>query len=316
MRVRPNRLKKEQWVQSFRQEILQYPAVLLLTPQGLTAREDLQVRRRIKALQAHYRVVKNRLARLAFQGTPLEPLSSALRGMTAVAYHTDGVALAKLVRDLMKEYSRLAFKAAVVEGQLFTDKQLDVLVHLPSREVARAQVLGLLQGPAARVVRLLAAPLQQFLAVLHQYQARRAGEPDSEGGSPMAELTKEQVIEYLSGLTVTQLIELVKDLEQRWGVQAAAAVPMAVPVAGGAPAAAAEEEKVITYSVVIKDAGQQKVQLIKVLREIFPELGLKEAKALVDAAPKTIKEGLTREEAEDLKKKLEQAGATVEITSK
>ncbi|MCS7313449.1 MAG: 50S ribosomal protein L7/L12 [Acidobacteria bacterium] len=132
----------------------------------------------------------------------------------------------------------------------------------------------------------------------------------------MAELTKEQVIEYLSGLTVTQLVELVKDLEQRWGVQAVTAVPMAVPAAGGVAPAAVEEEKVITYSVVIKDAGQQKVQLIKVLREIFPELGLKEAKALVDAAPKTIKEGLTREEAEDLKKKLEQAGATVEITSK
>ncbi len=316
MRVRPNRWKKEQWVQSFRQEVLQYPAVLLLAPQGISAREDLQIRRRIKALQARYRVVKNRLARLAFRGTPFEKLSDALRGMTAVAYHTDGVALAKLVRDLMREHTHLAFKAAVVEGQLFTDKQLDLLINLPSKETARAQLLGLLEGPAARTVRLLAAPLQRFLAVLHQAQARRAQEPEQEGGGPMAELTKEQVIEYLSGLTVTQLVELVKDLEQRWGVQAAAAVPMAVPVAAGAPAGTAEEEKVVTYSVVIKDAGQQKVQLIKVLREIFPELGLREAKALVDAAPKTIKEGLTREEAEDLKKKLEQAGATVEITSK
>ena len=132
----------------------------------------------------------------------------------------------------------------------------------------------------------------------------------------MVDITREQVIEYLSNLTVTQLVELVKELEERWGVQAAAAVPMAVPGVAGAPAPQPEEEKVITYSVVIKDAGQQKVQLIKAIREIFPDLGLKEAKALVDAAPKTIKENLSREEAEELKKKLEQAGATVDIEAK
>ena len=132
----------------------------------------------------------------------------------------------------------------------------------------------------------------------------------------MAQLKKEQVIEYLSNLTVTQLMDLVKDLESAWGVEAAAAMPMAMPGMIPAPGQETEEggeEKQITYKVVITDAGQQKVQLIKALREIFPDLGLKDAKAMVDQLPKVIKEGLPREEADELKEKLSAAGATVEV---
>lgn len=119
------------------------------------------------------------------------------------------------------------------------------------------------------------------------------------------------LIEEIKGLTVLELSEVVKALEEEFGVSAAA--PMAVaaaPVAGGA-AAPAEEEKT-EFNVIIKDAGAEKVKVIKVVKDATG-LGLKDAKAIVDEAPKAVKEGVNKEEAEELKAKLEEAGATVEL---
>jgi large subunit ribosomal protein L7/L12 len=126
----------------------------------------------------------------------------------------------------------------------------------------------------------------------------------------MADITSEQVVDYLSNLPVIQIAELVKTLEGKWGVSAA---PVAVVGAGGggaAPAAAAEEKT--EFNVILADAGANKINVIKAVREITA-LGLKEAKDLVEGAPKAIKEGVGKDEAEDIKKKLEAAGAKVEV---
>jgi len=125
----------------------------------------------------------------------------------------------------------------------------------------------------------------------------------------MAEISREQVVDYLSNLPVIQIAELVKTLEEKWGVTAA---PGAVAAAGGgaAPAAAAEEKT--EFNVILADAGANKINVIKAVREITA-LGLKEAKDLVEGAPKPIKEGIGKDEAEDIKKKLEAAGAKVEV---
>ena len=125
----------------------------------------------------------------------------------------------------------------------------------------------------------------------------------------MADISSEQVVEYLSNLPVIQIAELVKTLEGKWGVSAA---PVAVAAAGGgaAPAAAAEEKT--EFNVILADAGANKINVIKAVREITA-LGLKEAKDLVEGAPKAIKEGIGKDEAEDIKKKLEAAGAKVEV---
>jgi large subunit ribosomal protein L7/L12 len=125
----------------------------------------------------------------------------------------------------------------------------------------------------------------------------------------MADVNKEQVVEYLSNLPVIQIAELVKELETKWGVSAAP-VMMA---GGGGPAAAVEavEEKT-EFDVILADGGASKIQVIKAVREIT-SLGLKEAKDLVEGAPKSIKEGVSKDEAEDIKKKLEAAGAKVEV---
>ena len=121
------------------------------------------------------------------------------------------------------------------------------------------------------------------------------------------------LVENLSGLTVLEVADLVKQLEEKWGVSAAA--PVAVAAAGGAAAgaAAAPAEEKTAFDVVLKEAGANKINVIKEVRAAVPGLGLAEAKALVEGAPKTVKEGATKAEADEIKKKLEAAGAKVEI---
>ena len=127
----------------------------------------------------------------------------------------------------------------------------------------------------------------------------------------MSNITKEQVIEWLSSQSVLDLAALVKDLEGKWGVSAAAAVAAAAP-AGGAAGAAPAAEAQTEFTVVLKDGGANKIGVIKEVRAITA-LGLTEAKALVEAAPKAIKEGVNKAEAEDIKAKITAAGGTVEI---
>ena len=128
-------------------------------------------------------------------------------------------------------------------------------------------------------------------------------------------ITQDEVVEYLKGMTLLEASELVKTLEETFGVSAAAAAaPMMMAAgagAGGDGAAAAEEKD--TFDVVLTNAGAGKINVIKVVREVVAGLGLKEAKDLVDSAPKPIKEGVSKDEAEEIRKKLTDAGATVEV---
>jgi large subunit ribosomal protein L7/L12 len=121
-----------------------------------------------------------------------------------------------------------------------------------------------------------------------------------------------QIIETLEGLTVLELNELVKSLEEKWGVSAAAPVAMGGAVAGGGGNAAVVEEEKTEFDVVLTEVGANKIQVIKAVRELT-SLGLKEAKDLVDSSPKAIKEGVNKDEAEAAKAKLEEAGAKVEV---
>jgi large subunit ribosomal protein L7/L12 len=126
-------------------------------------------------------------------------------------------------------------------------------------------------------------------------------------------ITKDDVVEYLKGITLLEASELVKELEEVFGVSAAAAAaPMAMAATAGAEAAPAEAEK-DTFDVILTSAGAGKINVIKVVREVVAGLGLKEAKDLVDAAPKAIKEGVSKDEAAEIEAKLKEAGATVEI---
>jgi large subunit ribosomal protein L7/L12 len=127
----------------------------------------------------------------------------------------------------------------------------------------------------------------------------------------VATLTNEELIEAIGGKTVLELCDLIKGIEDKFGVKAAAPVAVAAAPAGGAVAAEAAEEKT-EFAVVLKECGAKKIQVIKVVRAVTG-LGLKEAKDLVEGAPKPVKEGIPKAEAEDIKKQLEENGATVEI---
>jgi large subunit ribosomal protein L7/L12 len=131
----------------------------------------------------------------------------------------------------------------------------------------------------------------------------------------VAELNQQQVVDYIKGISVLELSQLVKALEQELGVSAAAAMPMAMPgmgMPGGAAGAAAPAEEKTEFTVTLTEVGSNKINVIKVVREVT-SLGLKEAKDLVEGAPKPIKEGIPKEEAANIKKKFEEVGAKVEV---
>jgi large subunit ribosomal protein L7/L12 len=123
-------------------------------------------------------------------------------------------------------------------------------------------------------------------------------------------MTREEILQAIENMTVLELSELVKEMEERFGVSAAAPVAVAAVPAGGAAEAAVEEKT--EFDVILASAGDKKINVIKVVRELTG-LGLKEAKDLVDSAPKPVKEGISKAEAEEIKSKLEEAGATVEV---
>lgn len=133
----------------------------------------------------------------------------------------------------------------------------------------------------------------------------------SDNANVVLDAELEDIFKKIDGLSLGKAAQLVKAMESRWGVSAAAPVAVAAPAGGGGAAAPAAEEKT-DFTVVLKDGGANKINVIKVVREITG-LGLKEAKALVDEAPKPVKEGVNKDEANELKKKLTEAGATVEL---
>jgi len=128
----------------------------------------------------------------------------------------------------------------------------------------------------------------------------------------MADVTQQQVVDYIKGISVLELSQLVKTLEAELGVSAAAAMPMAMPMAGAGAGAAAPVEEKTEFNVVLTEVGTNKINVIKVVREVT-SLGLKEAKDLVESAPKPIKEGVNKDEAAAIKKKFEEVGAKVEV---
>ena len=131
----------------------------------------------------------------------------------------------------------------------------------------------------------------------------------------MADVTQQQVVDYIKGISVLELSQLVKTLESELGVSAAAAMPMAMPMGGmpgGAAGGAAAAEEKTDFTVTLTEVGTNKINVIKVVREIT-SLGLKEAKDLVESAPKAVKEAIPKDEAEAIKKKFEEVGAKVEI---
>ena len=187
--------------------------------------------------------------------------------------------------------------------------------RLPPRDVVLAQTLGSVIAPISSFVMLVAAPLQGLIGIIEarRQQLEESGQAGAQEGTGMP--ANEELISTIEKMTVLDLVELKKALEERWGVTAAVAMApgAAAPAAGGDGAgAAAPAEEQTEFDVVLTNFGANKINVIKVVRELTG-LGLKEAKDLVDAAPKAVREGVTKEEAEAAREKLAEAGASVEV---
>jgi len=271
------------------------------------------LRRLLRGVKAELKVVKNTLAVLASEGTPMAGVKEHFKGALSVAIGYDDPALpAKILRDFIakeKRDKKMRITVGMVEGNVFDAARIKAVAELPSRQVLLSQLLGGLQGPLSGLVGTLTGILGNFVGVLIAIKDKPKEGVMAEATA--TKLTKDDFIKMIEGMTVLELDDYVKALQDRFGVTAAA--PVAAGAAGGAGGgAAAPAEEKTAFDVILTAAGDKKIQVIKVVREVT-NLGLKEAKDLVEGAPKPVKTGLTKEEADTVKKKLEEQGAKVEI---
>lgn len=281
---------------------------------GLPVNQVTELRKQLRGAKAEYKIVKNTLAARASEGTSLSELKTHLKGPTGMVIgYDDPVLPTKILRDFIaaeKREEKIRITLGVLDGKVVQAAELAAVAKLPKKEVLIAMLLSAMQGPIRGVVYTLNAVLSKFVRVIAAIQDKRKGE----GDMPATEgkLSQEELIKAIESMSVLDLAELVKGLENRFGVTAAAPVAAAAaPAAGGAVAAPAEEKT--AFDVILVSApADKKIQIIKVVRELT-SLGLKEAKDLVEGAPKPVKNGVAKEEADTMKKKLEEGGAKVEI---
>ena len=278
----------------------------------LSANQVTELRKQLRSANAEYRVVKNTLAVRASEGTIFSGVTGYLKGPTGLVIgYDDPVLPTKILRDFImaeKREEKIKITIGVLEGKVVQPAELAAVAKLPKREVLIAMLLSAMQGPARGLVYTLSAVLSKFVRVIAAIQDKRKGDGDM--STTTTKLSQEELIKAIETMSVLDLADLVKGLETRFGVTAAAPAAAAAPAGGGAAAAA--EEKTAFDVVLVSAPADKKIQVIKVVRELT-SLGLKEAKDLVEAAPKPVKTGVTKEECDSMKKKLEESGAKVEI---
>ena len=281
---------------------------------GMPVNQMTELRRQLRGAKAEYCVIKNTLAVRASTGTILADAKDHFKGPTGLVIgYDDPVLPAKILRDFIqaeKRSEKIKVTVGVLEGKLVQAADLAAIAQLPKKEVLIAMLLSAMQGPIRGVVYALSGVLSKFVRVIAAIQDKKKGEGDMSAAAG-TKLSQDELIKAIEGMSVLELADLVKGLETRFGVTAAA--PVAVAAVGGGGAAAAPAEEKTSFDVILVSApADKKIQVIKVVRELT-SLGLKEAKDLVEGAPKPVKAGATKEESDTMKKKLEESGAKVEI---
>ena len=281
---------------------------------GLSVNEITELRKQLRGAKAEFKVVKNTLAARAVDGTTLIEAKPYFKGpMALMIGYDDPVLPTKILRDFIKGEKReekIRIAVGVLDGKLVQAAQVAAVASLPSKPVLLAMLLSTMQGPVRGLVYTLNGVLGQFVRVLAAIQGTKKGE--SAMSATQSKLSKDEFIAAIEGMSVLELSELVKELETRFGVTAAAPVAVAAAPAAGGGAAVAAEEKTAFDVVLVSVPADKKIQIIKVVRELT-SLGLKEAKDLVEGAPKPVKTGVPKEESDTMKKKLEESGAKVEV---
>lgn len=312
-----NKTNKAELVSTLHDQFARARLAILTECVGIPVNQMTELRKRLRGAQAQLKVVKNTLAARAVQDTPLEALRSLFEGQTAIVIgYDDPIVPAKLLRDFVKAEGceeKIRIKGGVLDGTVLEAQRLAAVADLPSRKELLGLLLSALQGPLRGFAGVLHQIVRKIVAVLAAIQEEKAKKGESSMSATEAKLSKEDVVKAIESMSVLELSELVKELEDRFGVTAAAPVGMVAAPAAGAAAGAAPVEEKTSFDVILSGVpADKKIQVIKVVREITG-LGLKEAKDLVEGAPKPVKEGATKEEAETIEKKLKEVGATVEV---
>ena len=304
--------EKAEAIAELREKFGRARATFLAECTGLEGNEVTELRRQLRGAGAELKVVKNTLAVLASEGTPLSVAKDHFHGPLSMAIGYDDPALpAKVLRDFIakeKRDTKMRITVGVVEGRLLDAARVKAVASLPSRNALLSLLLAGLQGPLAGLAGTLNGIVANFVGTLIAIKGKPKEE--SMSGATATKLSKEDFIKMIEGMSVLELDDYVKALQERFGVTAAA--PVAAGAGGGGAAAAAPAEEKTAFDVILTSAGDKKIQVIKVVRELT-NLGLKEAKDLVEGAPKPVKTGVPKEEAETIKKKLEEQGAKTEI---
>ncbi len=302
--------EKTQAIAELHEKFSRARAAFLAECTGLEGNEVTELRRQLRGAGAELKVVKNTLAVLASEGTPLSVAKDHFRGPLSVAIGYDDPALpAKILRDFIakeKRDKKMRITVGVVEGNLLDAVRVKAVADLPSRNALLSMLLAGLQGPLAGLAGTMNGIVAKFVGTL--IAIKEKPKEDSMSGATATKLSKDDFIKMIEGMSVLELDDYVKALQERFGVTAAA--PAAA--AGGGAAAAAPAEEKTAFDAILASVGDKKIQVIKVVRELT-NLGLKEAKDLVEGAPKPVKTGVSKEEAETIKKKLEEQGAKIEI---
>jgi large subunit ribosomal protein L7/L12 len=311
-----NRQNKEAFIKEMKNNINQCSAAYLIDMCGLTVRESSELRRQIKKHNSVCKVVKNRLLKIAAKEENINGLEQYLRGPLAMVFvKGDPTPVAKILLDYTKKFKSLGLKGVILEKKVYPQENISKIATLPPKEIMLQQLLGVLQSPVLRLLFILSSVVNSFLTLLKTIQQQKSEGKEILGGTTMSNISKEDVINYLLGLSVIELSQFIKEFEEKTGIKAAAVVApaaMSGPASAGAAEAKPAEEEKTEFDVFLTSVGDKKINVIKVLRDLT-NMGLKEAKELIDNVPRLVKEGVPKEEAEKMKKKFEEAGATVEI---
>ncbi len=291
--------------------------LLVLTDyRGLSVSEMMGLRNRLRQAGAEYHVTKNTLTRFAAERAGREAIIPELVGPTAIAFaYENAAALAKSLSEYLRTSRVLSVKVGMLGDRRVSPAEIGRLAELPPRDVLLGQTLGSMVGPLSAFLMLVLAPLQNLMGVL-EARRQQLEESGAEGAQEASGMANDDLIATIEKMSVLDLVELKKTLEERWGVTAAVAMApagaAAAPAAGDGAGSAEAAEEQTEFDVILANFGANKINVIKAVRELT-SLGLKEAKDLVEAAPKSVKEGVNKEEAEATAAKLREAGATVEI---
>ncbi len=308
-----DKVSKKQFIEEMRKNFQEHKVGYLVNLCGLKVSEANEFRKIVKKNNSICKVVQNRLALISAKDSGIRDLENYLDGPTAIVFTKGNPGLiSKIILDFSKRFKKFSIKGIILDKRTYGPEDAVKMATLPSKDVITAQLLFILQNPIRRFLFSLTLITKSLLVLLNKIQIQKSEGKDIIGGKTMSNLTREEVINYILNLSVLDLVQFIKEIEEKTGISASVAVAPAVAQAAPVSEAKAAEEEKTEFDVILKSVGDKKINVIKVLRELT-NLGLKEAKDLIDNVPKPIKEGVSKAEAEEIKKKFEEAGAQVEI---